>query len=71
MSTRIATSPLTGRIYQGRTNKAGTEFVGAKRDVTSDVLCALTEKARLHGGLFEVEGGGEKWTVTVRKETQQ
>lgn len=70
MTQRIATSPLTGRIYQGRTNKDGTAFVGEKRDVTSDVLCAVIEKAEFHGGSFEIEGGGQTWTVTITKETQ-
>ena len=70
MSSRIAVSPLTGRIHQGRVNKAGTAFIGEKRDVTSDVLRAVIEKAQFHGGSFEIEGGGQKWVVTVTKEQQ-
>lgn len=70
MSARIACSPLTGRIHMGRVNKQGTAFVGEKRDVTSDVLRAVIEKAEFHGGTFEIEGGGQKWTVTVFKEVQ-
>lgn len=65
---RIACSPLTGRIFAGRVNKAGNAFVGNKTDVTGDVLRALIDKADYHGGSFEIEGGGEKWTVTVKKE---
>jgi len=65
MTTRIACSPLTGRILQGRVNKAGYAFIGEKRDVTSDVLRAVIEKADFHGGTFEIEGGDKKWTVTV------
>lgn len=61
----IATSPLTGRIYSGRTNKGGTAFVGEKKDVTSEVLKAIIDKAEHHGGSFEIEGAGQKWTVTV------
>ena len=68
MSTRIATSPLTGRIYMGKVNRTGDTFLGQKTDVTSDVLRAVIEKADYHGGSFEIEGGGEKWTVTVTKE---
>lgn len=68
MTSRIATAALTGRIYMGRTNKTGTAFAGQKTDVTSDVMKALIDKADFHGGTFEIEGGGEKWTVTVTKE---
>ena len=67
MSTRIATSPLTGRIHAGRVNKAGNAFIGEKRDVTSDVLKAVIEKAQFHGGSFDIEGGNERWIVTVAK----
>ena len=62
----IATSPLTGRIFSGRINKAGNAFVGEKKDVTSEFLSALIEKAEFHGGEFVIEGDGKKWTVTVR-----
>lgn len=65
MSTRIAVSPLTGRVHLGRVNKVGNAFVGEKRDVTSDVLRAVLEKAEYHGGAFDIEGGGKTWTVTV------
>jgi hypothetical protein len=62
----IATSPLTGRIYLGQVNKSMTAFVGAiKKDVTSEVLKAVIDKAEYHGGSFEIEGAGQKWTVTV------
>lgn len=67
MTTRIACSPLTGRIHMGRVNKAGTSFVGEKRDVTSDVLKSVIDKAEYHGGSFEIKGDGQKWTVTVQK----
>ena len=69
MSTRIACSPLSGRIHQGRVSKDGTSFVGVKSDVTSDVLRAVIEKAEFHGGSFEIEGGNEKWKVAVTKES--
>lgn len=65
---RIATSPLTGRIHQGRVNKAGNAFVGEKKDVTSDVLKAILDKAEYHGGEFEIVGGSAKYTVTVKQE---
>jgi hypothetical protein len=69
MAEHIATSPLTGRIHSGRVNKAGNAFVGEKRDVTSDVLRAVIEKADFHGGSFDIEGGGRKWLVTVTEAT--
>ena len=62
----IATSQLTGRIFSGRINKAGNAFVGEKKDVTSEVLKAIIDKAEFHGGEFEIEGAGKKWTVNVR-----
>lgn len=67
MTARIATSPLTGRIHRGRVNASGTAFVGQKQDVTSDVLRAVIEKAEFHGGSFDIEGGGQKWIVTVSR----
>lgn len=65
MASRIATSPLSGRIHSGRVNKAGDSFVGIKTDVTSDVLKAVIEKAHYHGGSFEIGGGNQRWLVTV------
>ena len=63
---RIACSPLTGRIFMGRVNKAGNAFIGNKADVTSDVLKALIDKADYHGGKFEIQGSdGTLFTVTV------
>ena len=63
----IATSPLTGRMFSGRVNKTGNAFIGEKKDVTSEVLKAVIEKAEFHGGAFDIEGGGKKWTVTVKE----
>ncbi len=68
MSTRIACSPLTGRIFRGRVNSSGTAFVGEKQDITSDVLRAVIEKAEHHGGSFVIEAGDQKWTLTVAAE---
>lgn len=70
MTQRITVSPLTGRIHIGKVNKEGTCFVGEKRDVTSDVLRSVIEKAEFHGGSFEIEGDNQRWTVTVIKEEQ-
>ncbi len=71
MVKRIGVSPLTGRIFQGRVNKQGNAFVGQKEDITSDVLKAVIDKAEYHGGSFDIEGGGEKWVVTVVKEVNK
>ena len=65
MTTKIACSPLTGRIFQGRVNKSLNAFSGEKKDVTSDVLEAVIGKAEFHGGKFDVIGGGRKWVITV------
>jgi hypothetical protein len=65
MTTKIACSPLTGRIFQGRVNKSLNAFSGEKKDITSDVLEAVIGKAEFHGGKFDVIGGGRKWVITV------
>lgn len=65
MTTKIACSPLTGRIFQGRVNKAKNAFSGQKKDVTSDVLESVIAKAEFHGGSFDIIGGGRKWVITV------
>ena len=67
---RIALSALTGRIFQGSVDKTGTAFVGEKTDVTSDVLKAIIEKAEFHGGSFDIEGGTDRWLVTITRTTQ-
>jgi hypothetical protein len=51
----------------GRVSKDGTHFVSEKKDVTSDVLKAVIEKASFHGGSFDIEGGGKKWVVSVKE----
>lgn len=68
MTTHIGVSPLTGRIFQGRVNTKLNAFVGQKKDVTSDVLRCLIEKAQYHGGSFDIEGGGKRYVVTVKEE---
>lgn len=69
MAKRIATSPLTGRVFMGRVNVAGTAFIGEKQDVTSDVLKAVIDKAEFHGGTFEIASGdfSDVWDVSVTK----
>jgi hypothetical protein len=67
MTQRIACGALTGRIHLGRVSKDGLSFVGEKKDVTSDVLKAIIDKAEYHGGSFDVEGGDRKWIVTIKE----
>lgn len=71
MTSKIACSPLTGRIYSGRIDAKRGVFVGEKRDVTSDVMGALIEKAKYHGGTFEIQGSGRKWDVKVVEVTSE
>lgn len=71
MATRIATSALTGRIFEGKVDSKGLHFVGQKKDVTSDVLKAVIDKAEYHGGSFDIEGGNQKWVVTVTEVKEQ
>lgn len=59
MTTRIACAGISGRIIQGRVNKAGDSFVGQTKDVTSDVLKAMIDKLQHHGGSFDVTSDGE------------
>lgn len=64
----ISVSPLTGCVYAGRLNKAGNAFTSYKKDVTSDFLRCVLEKAHYHGGTFEIRGSdGSLHTVTVSK----
>ena len=69
MTNRIACSPLTGHIFMGRVNAKEDAFVGQKRDVTSDVLGAILDKARFHGGSFDIQRqDGQRWIVSVQPE---
>ncbi|ANI14437.1 hypothetical protein A9C11_23240 [Pseudomonas citronellolis] len=55
---RIACTALTGRIMSGRVNKAGDSFTGTPKDVTSDVLKAVIDKLKHHGGSFDITCDG-------------
>ena len=71
MASRIACSPISGRIYMGRVDKTGSHFTGQKQDVTSDVLRCIVEKAEFHGGTFEIKAADKSWTVTVKATGQE
>lgn len=64
---RIACTALTGRIMAGRVNKAGDSFTGTPKDVTSDVLKAVIDKLKHHGGSFEITCNGHV-VATLRLE---
>ena len=71
MSQHIGCSPLTGHIFSGRVNASGTAFTGQKRDVTSEVLGAILDKAKFHGGSFDIQNSeGKRWIVTVTEAAQ-
>jgi len=62
----LGLSPITGAVYSGTVK--GDMWVGKKTDVTSDFLRCVLEKAKYHGGEFEIRGGGKLFTVTVVEE---
>jgi hypothetical protein len=67
----IGVSPLTGRVFLGRVNKAGTAFLDGKEDITSDFMRALIEKGEYHQGCFEIlSDDGRSWTVTVKEDAK-
>ena len=62
----LAVSPLTGTIYSGSVNPKTDMWIGKKKDVTSDFLRCVIEKAMFHGGSFEIRGSsGAVHVVTV------
>lgn len=66
----IAVSPLTGAIYSGRVNPKTDMWIGNKKDITSDFLRCVIEKAMFHGGSFEIRGSsGTIHIVTVELES--
>lgn len=67
---RIACAGISGRIIAGRVNKAGTAFTGTPKDVTSDVLKAVIDKLRHHGGEFEITCDG-KVVATLKLEEHE
>jgi hypothetical protein len=65
----IATSPLTNRIFVGRTNKAGTAFLAGKQDVTG-LACAAVAQYALAGEatpLIVTANGKPKYEITVKE----
>lgn len=67
--TRIACTALTGRIMAGRVSKDGLRFTGTPKDVTSDVLKAIIDKLKHHGGSFEITCEGTVVARLILEET--
>ncbi|MBB6559630.1 hypothetical protein HNP48_002297 [Acidovorax soli] len=63
----IATHPLTGRILQGRARSSnGRILMSQTTDVTADVLLAVIQKAKQHGGSFDIHSyDGDGYTLSV------
>ena len=72
MTSRIACAGISGRIIQGRVSADGKSFVGQTKDVTSDVLAAVIDKLKHHGGSFTINCNGEPVaTLTLSDAKQQ
>lgn len=65
----VATSPLTGKIYIGRLNKAKDGWAGDKRDVTDIAKIAVVDHLRSHRGgseVFTLDGGKTYFEISVK-----
>ena len=63
----VACAAISKKIYAGKVNKAGTEFLDGKQDVTSDVLKAVIEKVG-PGNIITVEVDGVPvWEIQVKR----
>ncbi len=51
---KVATSPLTGKIYAGTTIKNGSMFGANKQDVTMDCLIATIEHCLKFGSTVQI-----------------
>ncbi len=63
----IACAALSGRIYAGRVNKAGTAFLDGKQDVTSDVLKAVIDKVKPGHVETVTVDGAPRYEIEVRE----
>lgn len=71
MTSRIACAGISGRIIQGRVSADGKSFVGQTKDVTSDVLAAVIDKLKHHGGSFTINCNGEPVATLTLSEAEQ
>lgn len=63
----VACAALSGKIYAGRVNKAGTAFLDGKQDVTSDVLKAVIDKVKPGQVETVTVDGVPKYEIEVRE----
>lgn len=70
MTSRIACAGISGRIIQGRVSADGKSFVGQTKDVTSDVLAAVIDKLKHHGGSFTINCNGEPVATLTLSEAE-
>lgn len=70
MTSRIACAGISGRILQGRVGADRKSFVGTPKDITSDVLAAVIDKLKHHGGSFTVNCNGEPIAVLTLAKPQ-
>lgn len=65
----VGTSPLTGTIYCGSANRAGTAWLANKTDVTGQACAAVAQHVLEHrkGKTVVTENGKPKWEITVRE----
>lgn len=68
---RIACTGIGGRIMAGRVSKDGMAFTGTPKDVTSDVLKAVIDKLKHHGGSFETTCNGAVVATLRLEEPEQ
>jgi hypothetical protein len=65
----IMNTPITNRIVIGKLNKAGTEFLDGKEDLTTEAIGAVAEHiiGKYDGGV-KLTFGNVAVTITVIKE---
>lgn len=63
----VALSPLTNKIYCGRINREGTDWVGEKFDVTLEAIGAVAEKVKRDGGgcIIKDKNGKQMYKLIV------
>lgn len=63
-SIRLGKSPITNTIYAGHLNKAGTQWIGEKQDVTEDFHNVMGQVIPLNGGFRIDNENGETFVFS-------